>query len=163
MGAVRGWLLAVISVSLLCAAADALMPRGAVKRVGKLVCGLVLIGTIVSPFASLDVGAGQRWLDGCLASARDRKSELEEAVNTQMKGIIEEECAAYIVDKAEEMGILCQTEVTFSYDEDGVPCPWEIAARGAWTQEQRSKLERLLEEELGVPAQRQFYDEERQP
>lgn len=48
---------------------------------------------------------------------------------------------------------------TYGYDEDGVPCPWEVTARGAWTQEQRERLERLLEEELGVPAQRQHYEE----
>ena len=35
MGAVRGWLLAVIAVSLLCAVADALMPPGGVRRVGR--------------------------------------------------------------------------------------------------------------------------------
>ncbi|MDE6590402.1 MAG: stage III sporulation protein AF, partial [Oscillospiraceae bacterium] len=73
--------------------------------------------------------------------------------------IIEETAAAYIVDKAEEMGIPCQAEVTFSYDEDGVPCPWEITARGVWTQEQREALSRLLEDDLGVPIQRQHYEE----
>ena len=51
MGAVRSWLLAVIAVSLLCAVAEALMPSGAVKRVGRLVCGLVLVGAILSPAA----------------------------------------------------------------------------------------------------------------
>ena len=63
MTAVRSWLLAVIAVSLLCAVADALMPQGAIKRVGKLVCGLVLIGAVLSPGASLDAEEGQRWLD----------------------------------------------------------------------------------------------------
>ena len=48
---------------------------------------------------------------------------------------------------------------TCGYDEQAVPCPWEVTARGSWTQEQRSRLERLLEEELGVPVRRQYYEE----
>ena len=63
------------------------------------------------------------------------------------------------MDKARGLGFECAAEVTYAYDEDGVPRPWEIAARGGWTQEQRSRLELLLEEELGVPAQRQYYEE----
>ena len=160
MGAVRGWLLAVISVSLLCAAADALMPRGTVKRVGKLVCGLVLIGTIVSPFASLDVGAGQRWLDGCLASARDRKSELEEAVNTQMKGIIEQECAAYIVDKAAELGLDCTARVECRLSDDGLYLPVRTEVAGPMTADVQGMLRRIISENLGVPDTEQIYKNE---
>ena len=105
MGAVRGWLLAVIAVSLLCAVADALMPPGAVRRVGRLVCGLVLMGAVLSPVVELDVEGGRRWLEDYLASLSRQESELSETVNRQLKIIIEEECAAYIVDKAEEMAI----------------------------------------------------------
>ena len=73
--------------------------------------------------------------------------------------IIENTAAAYIVDKAEELGIPCQAEVTFAYDEDGVPCLWEVTARGTWTEGRREVLSRLLEDDLGVPVQRQYYEE----
>ena len=59
MGAVGRWLTAVIAVSLLCAAADALMPQGAVKWAGRLVCALVLMGAVLSPLAELDGAEGQ--------------------------------------------------------------------------------------------------------
>ena len=98
MGAVGRWLTAVIAVSLLCAAADALMPQGAVKRAGRLVCALVLMGAVLSPLAELDGAEGQRWLKEYLAGVEYREAELQETINSQMKVIIEEECAAYIVD-----------------------------------------------------------------
>ena len=60
MGAVRSWLLTVIAASLICALADALMPPGAVRRVGRLVCGLVLLGAILTPLARLDLSGGWR-------------------------------------------------------------------------------------------------------
>ena len=103
--------------------------------------------------------AAESWRE----EAQRYELELEEQNSALYLAIIEEETAAYVMDKARELGFECAVEVTYGYDGDGVPCPWEIAARGTWTQEQRSRLERLLEEELGVPAQRQFYDEERQP
>ena len=71
MGAVRSWLLAVIAASLLCAVAGALMPPGGVKRVGRLVCGLVLLGAVLSPAATLDAAEGQRWLEGWLDKAAE--------------------------------------------------------------------------------------------
>ena len=75
------------------------------------------------------------------------------------QSIIEEAAAAYIVDKAEEVGILCQAEVTFSCGEDGIPYPWEVTAWGVWTEEHRGWLSRLVEDDLGVPEQRQHYEE----
>ena len=36
---VRLWLLSILTVSLVCALADAMMPAGAVKKVDRLVCG----------------------------------------------------------------------------------------------------------------------------
>lgn len=160
IGAVRSWLLAVIAVSLLCAVADALMPAGAVKRVGRLVCGLVLMGAILSPIASLDVEGGRRWLDGYLASVRYREAELEETVNSQMKVIIEQEYAAYILDKAAQLGLNCTARVKCELSEDGLYLPVRTEVTGLRTAGDQEKLIQAIETDLGVPAERQFYTEE---
>lgn len=164
MGAVKGWLLAVISVSLLCAVADALMPPGAVKRVGRLVCGLVLMGAVLSPIASLDVEGGQRWLDNWLASVQSREAELEETVNGQMKGIIEREYAAYIVDKAAELGWACTARVECRLSGEGLYLPVRTEVTGPQTAGVQSRLIRIISEDLGVPREAQIYiDEEELP
>ena len=111
MTAVRSWLLAVIAVSLMCAAAEALMPPGPGRRVGRLVCGLALLSAVLSPLAGLDLDGGQQWLEDYLSSLDGRTAELEETVNSQMKGIIEGEYAAYIVDKAARLGLTCSARV----------------------------------------------------
>ena len=56
-------------------------------------------------------------------------------------------------------GALVQALEAFSYDENGVPCPWEVTARGVWTDAAQEALGRLLEDDLGVPPQRQHYEE----
>ncbi len=164
MTAVRSWLLAVIAVSLLCAVADALMPQGAIKRVGKLVCGLVLIGAVLSPGASLDVEEGQRWLDSCLSGAEWREEELKNEVNSQMKTIIEQEYAAYIVDKAAGLGLTCTVQVECALSEDGLYLPVRTEVAGPQTAEVQAQLIRIISEDLGVPDSAQIYiDKEELP
>ena len=163
MGLVRQWLLGVTAAALVLALAEALAPEGGAKRVCRLAGGLALLLAAAGPVTgALKGGALTGTLEGWRERTRAVERELEERNDRFYLAIIEEETAAYVMDKARELGIDCEAEVTYGYDEEGVPCPWEIAARGRWTQEQREELSRLLEEELGVPARRQYY-EERQP
>ena len=156
---VRQWLLGVACTALVMAVADSLAPEGSVKRVCRMAGGLALLLAAVGPFVRLDSGMLSDMLEGYRAQVQSYEETLEEQNILFYQTIIEENTAAYIVDKAEELGICCQAEVTFSYDEDGVPCPWEVTARGEWTDEARVALERLLEDDLGVPPQRQHYEE----
>ena len=160
MGAVGRWLTAVISVSLLCAMAGALMPQGAVKQVGRLVCGLVLLAAILSPLRELDVDAGRQWLDGYLDSTGQWEAALKETVNRQMKTIIEEECAAYIVDKAAQLGLRCTLRVECRETEEGLYLPVRAEVRGPLSDSGRTRLIRLIAEDLGVPEEAITIDKE---
>lgn len=157
MGAARGWLLAVIAASLICALADALMPPGAVRQVGRLVCGLVLLGAILPPLTNLDIAGGQRWLEDCLASLEGREAELTQTVNSQMKVIIEQEYAAYIVDKAAGLGLTCDLQVECALSEEGLYLPARARVSGPLTESERAQVSRMIEEDLGVPKSEQLY------
>ena len=158
-GVVRQWLLGVTCTALVMAIADSLAPEGSVKRVCRMAGGLALLLAAVGPLLRLDSGILDNMLEEYRTAARYYAETLKEQNNSFYQTVIEESTAADIVDKAEEMGISCQAEVTISYDENGVPCPWEVTARGDWTDETREALERLLEDDLGVPPQRQHYEE----
>ena len=163
MGLVRQWLLGVTAAALVLALAEALAPEGGAKKVCRLAGGLALLLAAAGPAAgALKGGVFTGTLEGWRERTRIVEQELEERNGRFYLAIIEEETAAYVMDKARELGFDCEAEVTYGYDEEGVPCPWEITARGGWTREQREEFSRLLEKELGVPAQRQYY-EERQP
>lgn len=163
MEAVRGWLLTVISVSLLCAVASALMPPGAVRRVGKLVCGLVLLAAVLSPAGEVDTDVGRRWLEDYFAGLGRRTEELEETVDSQMKHIIEQECAAYIVDKAAQMGMECSARVECRAGEEGVYLPVRTEVSGSLTEEDRARLFQIVQEDLGIPKDRITIDKEEMP
>lgn len=160
MTALRQWLLGVACTALVLAAAEGLAPNGSVKKVCRLAGGLALLLAAVGPLLRLDSGLIARAAEEYRAASQSYEEGLAEKSNLLYQTIIEDNTAAYIVDKAEELGILCQAEVTCSNDENGVPCPWEVTARGVWTEEKRAALSRLLEDDLGIPPQRQHFEEE---
>ena len=151
IGEVRSWLLGLIAVSLVCALADALIPKGAVKRAGRLVCGLTLLAAVLTPLTRLDISGSQRWLEDYLASLSRQESELSETVDRQLKIIIEEECAAYIVDKAAELGCVCSARVECRAGEDGLYLPIRAEVAGALAEPARTLLARRIAQDLGIP------------
>lgn len=159
MELVRQWLLGVACTAMVLALVDSLVPAGNTKKVCRLAGGLALLVAAVGPILRIDEEFLSYAIEEYQAMGQNYEKILEEKNALLYQTIIEDTAAAYIVDKAEEFGISCQAEVTFSYDEDGVPSPWEVTARGRWTEEQRVELSRLVEEELGVPIQRQYYEE----
>ena len=156
MAGVGSWLLSITGASVLCALADGLMPAGPVRRVGRLVCGLVLLAVILAPLAQLDLEGGQRWLEEYHLGLEDRTQELERQVDEQMKTIIEQEYAAYIVDKAAELGISCQVTVETVQDGD-YPVPETVTVIGELDMAQQEALKRQIETDFAIPAQRQYY------
>jgi len=151
------YLRSILTTGILCAVADSLMPPGAVKRVGQLVCGLVLMCAVLTPLIGLDPALGERWMQGYFAELEQDKKMLESQVEQEMKVIIERECAAYISDKAAELGAECRARVTCRTGEDGLPIPWEAEVTGLPEGAVRKKLVGLIREELGIPEQRQRY------
>ena len=139
------------------------MPPGPGRRVGKLVCGLALLSAVLSPLASLDLDSGRQWLEDYLASLDGRTAELEETVNSQMKGIIEGEYAAYIVDKAAQLGLTCTAQVECQADEDGLFLPVRTRVSGLLSEAGRTQLAQAIQEDLGVPPEGQIYIEEGAP
>ena len=105
-------------------------------------------------------------LDDYQAQAAIQTQELEEERNTALKSIIEQEFAAYIVDKAAQMGAACTAQITCRLGEDGVFLPQSAAVQGSFTPQQQEDLARILEEELAIPRARQSFltkEEEESP
>ena len=158
-GGLRGWLLTVIAACVLCALAERLMPPGPVKRAGSVTCGLVLLWAVLSPLARPDLMSGQAWLEDYLDSLEQRETELRGQVNEGTKVLIEQEYAAYIVDKAAEWELNCTARVKCRVEE-GLYIPDETMVAGPFSDVEQSRLTQMIREDLGVPAERQtFYAE----
>ena len=156
MDAAREWLLGVTAAAILAALAEGLMQEGGPKRVGRLVCGLVLLAAVFRPAAELTLPA-EGGLSGYSAQIEEQADRLRTDTNDWMKLVIEEQCAAYVMDKAAELGVTCTQE------EAGVFLPWRCSVTGDLAQEEQEQLVREIQSDLDIPAQRQEYIREESP
>ena len=163
MSALRAWVLGVAAAAILAALAQTLMPEGAVKRVGRLTCGLVLLAAILRPLPLFDPEAGQRWLEDYFQQVEVIESGLKQNRREQLEQVIEEEAAAYILDKAAELGLNCTVSVECRPDEAGNPLPAAVFIRGAAPGKARDSLSAAIAGELGIPAAEQYFVQEGAP
>ena len=157
MELLRAWLTGITAAAILCALANSLMPEGAVRRVGKLACGLLMLSAILRPLVEVEALSPGDLLKDYQARAAVQAQTLEEERNAALKSVIEQEFAAYIVDKAAQMGAACTAQVTCQLGEDGVFLPRSAALQGSFTPQQQEELARILEEELAIPRARQSF------
>ena len=155
--AIRTWLVSIVCTAAVVALAQAIMPKGTVQKIGMTIGGLVLMVTILQPVLSFDFDR----LSGLMAryrlEAEEDSRQLTEENQALMGDIIEEQTAAYIVDKAEELGVSVRVEVTCELDETGFPYPTAVTVYGNLTEEQQNSLSRCIEGDFAVPAERQTF------
>ena len=125
----------------------------------KLICVRPGRATVV---AELDVEEGWRWLEDYLASVHSREAELTQTVESQMKVIIEQEYAAYIVDKAAQLGAACSARTECRRD-GGLYLPQRVEVTGAVPPPLQSELVQIIVRDLGVPEEQIDFSEEEAP
>ena len=153
-GAVSSWLIAVTCAALIAAVVDSLMPKGPIKQVGMLACTLMIMWAVLHPIVSLQPGDPLEGLDGIREQVTEQQDRLSQVSGSILKRLIEQQTAAYIVDKAAETGLSCQVEVTCQSGESGtwVPCRVDLYVQEA-SDAQREELTRLILDEIGIDAQ----------
>ena len=150
MAAAREWLCAVVAVTLLLAAAQTLIPEGAIRKIASFVGGLILLVTLLWPVLGADLERLNWDLDPYRAAIEDRRAELEAAGGAELEAVIAEETAAYISDKADALGLAVTARVQVR-TRAGLPVPWAAELTGRRSEE----LAAWIEEELGIPRGRQ--------
>lgn len=157
MNALRQWLLGIVAAALGVSLAQALTPEGTVKKVERLLGGLVLLLAVLRPLGTLLPAA---WQEGLEAFSVLEETEAPQAGGEAVKTLIAQKAGAYIVDKGQSLGASCEAQVTVAVDESGWPVPWEVQVRGRWTGEQKTALGQAIQQDLNIPPQRQFFQEE---
>ena len=153
----RSWLMGVIMLSVVCAGADTLMPQGSTRRVGRLVCAMALLCVMLRPLEGLTGTDLRRSIREYGAEIGQLREELERETARTQKSVIEEHCAAYIADKAAQIGVICRVEVECAVNEEGIWLPKEVDLWGDFSDVERSRMTEFLERQLGIAVQEQNY------
>ena len=157
IGGAFGLVLGITCAAMLVALAESLIPAGSIRRIARLTGGLVLLAAILNPLLKLDTTALTRALTEYKLELSAYSADLEEENEILMKDIIEEQSGAYIQDKAAALGIDCQVTVEADGEEEW-PIPQSVTVMGSLTAEQQEALERTIEEDFAIPAERQRYE-----
>lgn len=151
----KEWITAVFAASLLSSLALVLCPEGRVKRVTRMVCGLICALAVASPVTRLDPDDLAAGLAAYGQRARAITADGEEEEKLLERTYIEEQCAAYILAKAARLGAAADgVTVQARWDDKAlVWVPWSAELPG-----RRSEaLARAIEAELGIPPERQTW------
>lgn len=155
---IRAWLLGIVGAAILAALAEELSPDGSVKRVVRLVGGVLLLLAVAKPVLTLEEGDMSLALAEYHAQAGGYSEALELENRALTKAIIESETAAYIADKANELGADCRVEVICNGDEEGNFYPSQARLVGKWTGEQQEALAEMMERDLAISREKQQFE-----
>jgi len=151
MEGLRQWLLGVILTAFAGALARQLAGEEKGTAMVRLVAGLLLTLAILRPIAAL------RWeaMEGTalLAQTEAQASDYRKNQQDALAAVIEEKTAAYIWDKANELGLDCQVTVTAAAGESGIPLPDAVTITGSYSE----ALAACIEKEVGIPAGKQTW------
>lgn len=152
----RSWLLGIVLTSLAAGLARQLAPKGREQAMVRLVGGLLLALAILRPLAGGSWEGLELETDGLVLQGEELAGAYRKNQQEVLSAIIEEKTEAYIWDKANQLGLDCTVTVTVSPGENGIPLPESVVVRGAYSGE----LAMCMEEEVGIPAQKQIWLEE---
>lgn len=154
MDAVRMWLLGVTMTSFLLSLAETLVTQEGVRRVLRLSGGVLLILVMVRPLLGLMGEAPAFSFSQYAEEAAALEENFERKQADALSALIAEEVAAYISDKAEELGAPCGATVEVAI-EDGVPLP----RAAEMTIPYHAGLSQWLERELRIGEENQVWQE----
>lgn len=143
----RSWVLGLVGAALFCALAAALTPRGPVRELVRVLCGVVMASALIAPLLSLPAA------DYALNLARWRSEGEAAAAGGERLGeemsrpVIEARLGAYILDKAGALGAeITDAAVSVRWTTEGVWLPVAAELRGPYN----ARLAAAIEAELGI-------------
>ena len=142
-------IIAAILVSITGSAFD---PKKANGKIIRILSGILLTTTILSPFKNISFRGISDWLNDISLDANAYVYEGKITANEQTSAIIKEYTEAYILDKAKNMGLDISVEVELS-ENDSVPCG--ITLSGEISPYEKSVLCDYLEDTLGITRENQ--------
>ena len=152
----KNYLFSVAAVSLLGALLAVLIPEGGARRTVRFGCGILTALVTLSPLVELDYDDIAKQLAQLRLESEAARTGVEVQNRELQARIISEQAAAYIWDKADEMGVALEVEVE-TRDLGSGPYPWRVTLTGTCGGEKRAALTRYIEENLAIPEARQVW------
>lgn len=140
------YILRLSAAAILTAVAQCFPLEGAMRGLVKLVGGVLMAMTLISPLLTLRLPDMDGWLTSFETGGQAAAASGEQMAREAACTIITERTEAYILDKAAALGAALAVRVRT--DETGVPVG--VTLRGSLTEEAKLELSRIIASELGI-------------
>ena len=144
----------IVAAAIVCAVARGLLGRKtAPGRVAALVSGILMAVTVISPFSNITFnGISEFWSD--LSADADRYVQEGVSVAEEREiDIIKSQSEAYILDKANRMGLQIAVEVELNDKNGNIPCG--VVITGNISPYGQTQLGSYIEDTLGIAKENQ--------
>lgn len=156
MEAVRQYLLSVTAAAIVCSIINRVIGKtGTYAAIVKLITGLFLVFTVISPFAKLQIADLPAYMDSLSVDADQVVMDGQQTARDAVTEIIKAEAEAYILDKAAALDLTVEAEVIVS-DTD-IPQPCAVTLRGSASPYAKQRLQQLIANDLGIPEEKQTW------
>ena len=143
------YLLRIICAAILCGLVTGFVGnKGAIGSTVKMLAGIVMVLTMVSPWTTLDFQDTTNYFEGITAEADRILADTKETTNQSLSAIIKNKTEAYILDKADSFGAELTVEV--SLDGSDLPVPSSVRICGSLSPYARKRLENVISDEIGI-------------
>ena len=146
---IREYLLRLICAALLCGIVNGLLSKkGALGAAVKLITGIFMVITMVSPLLRIRIDNITGYFDGISSDANAAVESGQMDAADALKAIIKSKTEAYILDKAKSYG----AEVTVEVRVDGsdLPAPCSVSVSGSISPYGKKQLSSMIADELGI-------------
>lgn len=151
MEMLRQYVISVAAAAMICGVVTSLFQTGTAKEVVKLICGLFLAFTVLSPVSKLDFSELTDFRFSYSEDAAEAAALGENLAQESMADIIKAETEAYILDKAEALNAVLTVEVTVSEEN----LPMAVKLSGEVSPYARQQLQAIIQTDLGIAKENQ--------
>ena len=156
MEAVGRYLTSVAAAAIICGVISKLYPKSSTGgSIIQMLCGIFMLLTAVSPWVKLPVYDFEGYAASFSQQASLASNWGTEAAQEYKRTIITEKVSTYILDKAAQLGVEIDVEVSLTPDEQSIPCG--VSIKGNVPEEKRLQMQKMLEDELGIGREAQIW------
>lgn len=153
MDGVRSYLVSVVAVCMITVVADVLIRESAMKKIVRLIGGILILLVAIRPLLSLDMKTIGAYLDDINANYQFDADEIRRTQQDLLRQQVRQSAETYIENEAKTLGGTLQAEVTVSDEE--YPVPVSVILIGSMPPEDAKTVSEYIETALGIPADRQ--------
>lgn len=152
---IRNYILTIVSAAMLCALLKSISTgKKGIEKILGLVAGIFLLATGLQPLGILELSQLENPIENYRSQAERTVAQAEQEVQMQLGEQIQEQTQAYILDKANTLGMSLEVQVVL--DDKLVPC--QVTLTGPTSPYAKQQLKAILETELGIPEERQVWN-----